>query len=188
MKKALIIHGAYGKPDENWIPWLKQELEKREYEVVIPRFPTPENQSLDSWSEIYKEYNQHIDTESILIGHSIGATFILSILEKRLRPVKGTFFVAGFISSLENEELNKINSTFYEKDFDWDTIKKNAGKVFIYGSDNDPYVSEQKIEELSQKLDAEPIIIEEAGHFNNDSGYTEFEDLLIDIISLENLE
>lgn len=26
MKKALLLHGAYGNPTENWFPWLQQKL------------------------------------------------------------------------------------------------------------------------------------------------------------------
>ena len=34
MKTALIIHGAFGSPTENWIPWLKAELEKTGHSQV----------------------------------------------------------------------------------------------------------------------------------------------------------
>ena len=52
MKNAIIIHGTYGNPDENWFPWLKIELEKIGYQVYVPTFPTPENQNLEAWLKI----------------------------------------------------------------------------------------------------------------------------------------
>ena len=56
MKNIFIIHGAYGNPEENWIPWLKTELERLGCNVSAPRFPTPENQSLENWTKIFNKY------------------------------------------------------------------------------------------------------------------------------------
>lgn len=36
MKKAILIHGWEGYPEEGWRPWLKGELEKHGFEVIIP--------------------------------------------------------------------------------------------------------------------------------------------------------
>lgn len=41
MANVIIIHGAYGNPEENWFPWLKKELEKLDCRVFVPKFPTP---------------------------------------------------------------------------------------------------------------------------------------------------
>ena len=79
--KAYIIHGAYGHPKENWIPWLKSQLEILGVKTVVPDFPTPESQSLESWNKVFEPHIATLDSESILIGHSIGSGFILSILE-----------------------------------------------------------------------------------------------------------
>ncbi len=46
MTNVFIIHGAYGHPEENWIPWLKSKLKELGYRVFVSKFPTPENQSL----------------------------------------------------------------------------------------------------------------------------------------------
>lgn len=39
-KQALILQGWYQKPNSNWYPWLKKELEKRGYKVFLPDLPT----------------------------------------------------------------------------------------------------------------------------------------------------
>ena len=57
--KFFIIHGSYGNPNENWFPWLKKELEKEGCIVFIPEFPTPENQSLKNWMEIFNDFYQN---------------------------------------------------------------------------------------------------------------------------------
>ena len=174
----IIIHGAYGSPEENWFPWLKSELEKLGHSVYVPRFPTPENQTLDKWFEVFEEYKQYLDEDSVLVGHSVGPAFILNVLERLNRPVKAAFLVAGWTGKLGLEEFDPINKTFCERDFKWENIKQNCKSFFVFSSDNDPYVPLDKGKELAENLDTELIIMEGAGHFNEKAGYREFPLLL----------
>lgn len=34
MKRAIIVHGFKGKPDTNWKPWLKRQLEEM---ALVPK-------------------------------------------------------------------------------------------------------------------------------------------------------
>jgi uncharacterized protein len=182
--KIIIIHGAYGNPEENWFPWLKKELEKRGHKVFVPEFPTPEGQYLGNWLEILHEYLQHIGPDTIFVGHSLGPAFIVTVLERLKRPVKAAFFVAGFIDVLDNKEFDKINKTFVKKQFNWDKIRANSKEFFVYASENDPYVPVRKTKELATKLGTKLIRVKKAGHFNAAAGYTKFERLLDDIMNV----
>lgn len=173
----IIIHGAYGNPEENWIPWLKSKLEKAGHNVLVPGFPTPENQNLENWLNVFNDYEKYLGDDSVLIGHSIGATFILTVLEHH--KAKAAFLIAGFAGPL-GIYFDKSNKTFYRK-FNWDKIKKNCRKFFIYSSDNDPYVPLEKGKELAENLECELKIVKDAGHFNEKAGYKEFQLLLEDI-------
>jgi serine hydrolase len=176
MKNAFIIHGAYGNPEENWSPWLTKELEKRGYTVTVPQFPTPDGQSLTNWMKAFASYKDKLTPDSLLIGHSIGVAFILSLLENLSQPVHGVFLVSGFISDLNNEQFDSINASFYKKSFQWDTIKNN--NFYIFHGDNDPYVPLEKAEELAEKLESNVIVIKDGGHLNNDAGFSTFPELL----------
>ena len=180
--KFFIIHGAYGKPDENWFPWLKKKLEEQGHEVYLPEFPTPKNQTLENWMEVFEEYLPKVDEETIFVGHSLAPAFILSILEKLNVQVRASFFVSGFIGLLGNNTFDEINESFVTKDFDWNRIKENCRKFYTYHSDNDPYVPLEKGKELEERLGAKFTLVEDAGHFNEKAGYTEFYRLLADII------
>ncbi|MCX6742574.1 MAG: alpha/beta hydrolase [Candidatus Pacearchaeota archaeon] len=184
MTKFFIIHGAYGNPEENWFPWLKEELEKQGDIVFVPKFPTPENQSLENWMKVLKDYEKFIDENTIFVGHSIGVAFILNILEKSNKKVKACFFISGFLSLLGNSVFDKINKTFIDKGFNWKKIKNNCNKFYIFHSDNDPYVPLKKAENLTNKLGTKVIIVKNAGHFNEAAGYKKF-DLLLDYIKKE---
>ena len=185
MRTAIIIHGTYGNPNENWFPWLKTGLEKIDYQVYVPNFPTPENQNLESWINVSSDFNKYIGPQTILVGHSLGAAFILSKLESLNLPIRAIFLVSGFLGLLGNQEFDNLNKDFTTKNFNWNKIKQNVQKIFLYHSDNDPYVPMEKAEELADKLNIRPIIIKGAGHFNEKAGYVEFSQLLSDIKSLD---
>lgn len=179
--RVLIFHGTGGHPQENWFPWMSEKLEEKGVEVIIPKFPTPEGQSLESWLNVLDQYKELIDEKSILIGHSLGGLFLLRVLERLEKPVKAAFFVAAPIG------VRPIK--FYESDekfspgflFNWDKIESNAQQFMVFHSGNDPYVSLGNGKELSERLGVSLTFIPNAGHFNAVAGYTQFEKLLDEI-------
>ena len=176
--KAIIIHGAYGSPEENWFPWLKRELEKLGFGVAVPEFPTPKGQTLVNWMKVLEKYESWFGEDLILIGHSIGPALILRKLEKVEKPVKAAFLVGGFARQIGDPRFDKINATFFEKGFDWAKIKGNCGHFEVFHSDNDPFVPLKIGEELAENLGVKITLVKGAGHFNRAAGYTEFPPLL----------
>lgn len=181
MSNIFIIHGAFGNPGENWFPWLKKELENIGHKVFVPKFPTPENQTLENWKNVFVKYEKFLDKDSIVIGHSLGSTFLLTILENLKEPIKASFFVAGFINLLGNPVFDEINKTFVNKNFDWQKIKQNCEKFYLFYSDNDPFIPIEESENLADKLDIKSLLVPNAGHFNKKVGFIKFELLLEDI-------
>ncbi len=169
MARILIIHGAYNNPRGNWFPWLKQELEKEGQAVDVPEFPTPVNQSLENWEKVMGR--QKLPDDAILVGHSLGAAFILSYLEKR--KARAAFLVGGFHKPL-GISLDKLNATFVEKEFNWSMMKENCSVRVCISSDNDPYIPLEVSKELARKFDAESIVVRGGGHLNKDSGFSTF--------------
>lgn len=178
MKNIFIVHGVGGHPGENWFPWLKEKLEKEDYKVIVPQFPTPKNQTLSEWLKVFEQYRKYITPETILIGHSLGVPFLLNVLEKM--KVKAAFFIGGFVGKAGNKFDNSMR-TFAQKTFDWEKIKKNCKNFIIFHSDNDPYIKLEKAEKLARFLGVEVTIVKGAGHFNSKSGYKTF-DLLLEKI------
>jgi predicted alpha/beta hydrolase family esterase len=173
-----IIHGTKGSPEGNWFPWLKSELEKLGCEVLVPTFPTPENQSLDTWLKVFDRYKSHIDKDTILVGHSIASAFILSAIQRQNTPVRAAFLVAGFISKLGIPDYDLLNNSFVTAELDWQKIRRNCRRFYCISSDNDPYVPISEGRNIVKKLGVELILLKNAGHMNSESGYTEFKFLL----------
>ena len=177
MKNVFIFHGTLGHPKENWIPWIKEELVKMGYKVFIPKFPTPNNQTLESWLNTLENYKEKLNHETMIIGHSLGGAFLLRVLEKSKIKINIACIIAAPIGILpiKNYEGDK---PFIEKPFNFEKIKKNANQFLIFHSDNDPYVCLANGEKLSKELKTNLNFISNAGHFNEAAGYIKFPELL----------
>ncbi len=175
MANVFIIHGSYGHPQENWFPWLKSELEKLDCKVFAPEFPTPEKQSLKSWLKVFEDYKQYLDENSVVIGHSTGCAFLLNVLEKSKSHIKAAFFISGFLKLKNNLEINK---SFTDRVFNWNKIKKSCKHFYVFHSDNDPHIPLHKAQKLAKTIGVNVILVKNAGHFNEKSGYKKFDLLL----------
>lgn len=180
MRTVFIFHGTGGNPEGNWFPWLKEALEKKELHVIVPKFPTPEGQSLASWIEVLNKYKEYINEETIFVGHSLGGMFLLKVLEQLEKPVYAAFFVAAPVG-VRPIKYYDSDYAFTQFQFDWDAITTKAEHFFVYHSDNDPYVSLGNGEALAKKLGVKLTFIPNAGHINAESGWTTFDKLLQDI-------
>jgi predicted alpha/beta hydrolase family esterase len=178
--KIVIFHGTGGSPEGNWFPWLKKELEKLGHEVYVPRMPTPEKQSVETWCEATQEQIPFwFGKDTILVGHSCGATWLCEVLSQpREEAVRASFFVSGFLDDLGNEWYDSRNHTFTHYPFDWKQARKMMGEAFVLHGDDDPYVPVAQAEKLAGKLGVKPIFIPGGGHLNAESGYMKFPELL----------
>jgi predicted alpha/beta hydrolase family esterase len=180
LANIFIFHGVNGYPDENWFPWLKRKLELLNHKIIIPQFPTPENQTLENWFKVFSLFEKYLLPGSILIGHSLGGTFLLRVLEKYKVKIARAFIVAAPIGILPIDDWENEMS-FYGSRFEWDTIINNCKSFYIFHSNNDHYVSVQNSKTLAGNLNGKLLIVPYAGHFNNASGFDKF-DLLYNIM------
>jgi predicted alpha/beta hydrolase family esterase len=51
MKRAYLIHGWEGNPENNWFPWLKSKLEEQGFEVSAPAMPNTETPNRTAWAK-----------------------------------------------------------------------------------------------------------------------------------------
>lgn len=177
MANIFIIHGTAGHPQENWFPWLSEELTKLGHRVIVPQFPTPENQTPETWFSVFEKYKNDFNEETILVAHSLGGAFALRILEKFDKKIKATFLVAAPIGIRPIKNWDG-DQPFIGKPFNWTKIKQNSKKITIFHSEDDQMISVGNGIELAKNLDAELIILSNAGHFNAKAGYVKFQLLL----------
>lgn len=176
-KNAFIFHGTAGSPEGNWFPWLKAKLEEQGVPTTVPRFPTPEGESLKAWLEVLDSQPQKITGDSLLIGHSKGGMFLLKLLEQQSTAVDTAIFVSAPVGErpILYYEADKEFSNF---EFDWNSIRGKAKRFVVYHSDNDPYVSLANGQRLAKELGVELTFIPRAGHINAESGFMQFPQIL----------
>lgn len=177
MKTAFIIHGTRGYPEENWFPWLKEKLNQYGYKTIIPQFPTPKHQTLKEWFKVFNKYKKYIDKNTIIIGHSLGGTFLLRILEKISTKIHTAVFVATPIG-IKPVKFYETDKPFIKQPFNWNKIKNSAKNFLVFHSKNDPFVAITNGEKIAKELDTKLISPKNAGHFNTKAGYLKFDLLL----------
>ena len=174
--RVIILHGARGGPDTNWFPWLQTALEAEGIEVLRPRFPTPEGQSLPAWLRIYDSAVEALPpAPTILVGHSLGCAFTLRVIERRKSPLAGVFLAAGFIGALNLADYDTINRSFFATHFDWPAIRARKGPAsHCWAGADDPYFPPSRSQEIATGLDAPLDIIPGGGHLNDESNFKTF--------------
>lgn len=181
MKNALILHGAGNDSSGNWFPWLKQELEKIGFKVWVPDLPNSDQPIQKDWLEAVSGWE--LNRESVLIGHSSGATLILRILERLPDNVEvnKAILVAGPLDKGSVEKFWPFKEDICKGRFDWKKIKTSAKEFILIYSDNDPYDCGQRHgEEIHKHLGGQLIIKKGQGHFNLERGekYRQFPEIL----------
>lgn len=183
MKKPrfVIFHGTGGNPNENWFPWLRNQLASKGFQVDVPTFPTPEGQTLTNWKAAFLNQIASVTDNMILIGHSMGVGMILRVLEETEQSVQAVFLVSGWDGLLGSSEFDPLIESFYTKPFDYTRIRQQIRAGFAYHGDDDPYVPLQMAQDLAHNLGIDLTVIPEGGHLNPEQGYLEFPRLLQDL-------
>ena len=191
MKNALILHGIGGNPGINWYSYIVDQAKKIGYQVSVPQLPSSDKPDLNLTYK-FLERAYVFDNDTVLIGHSSGASLALGILQ--LLPasivIRRTILVSGFIDTNLTLELHKyIPKSDYHKlfpqEWDWEKIKQSSGDFIIFYSLSDPFVQSRHAETMKEKLSGTLIEIPNALHFSVTSGgerFKQFPELLEKIL------
>jgi len=184
MPKAVLIHGWDGRPEEGWFPWLKEELEKLNFEVIVPFMPNPAIPRVEEWVDKVREAAGKIDKDTYFIGHSIGCQAILRYLETVEKKIGGAVFVAGWfeLSNLKTKEEKEIAQQWIEEPIDFKGIRNRTKNFSAIFSDDDLFVPLEKNKKIFKKeLNANIIIEHNQGHFSGSEGITEVPSVIWEI-------
>ena|SRR3989344_5779709 len=184
MKRAIIVHGWDGFPENHWFPWLKNKLEEKNFHVIVPQMPDPGNPKIEPWVSSLKKVVGKPDQETFFVGHSIGCQTILRYLEK-IHPetrVGGVLFVGGWVNlnpkAMEDGESKSIAKPWLIKNIDWKKVKLHCNKFIAIFSDNDPFVPVQDAQIFKENLNAKTIIVKRKEHFTKKGSLSDVPEVL----------
>lgn len=176
MNNYIILHGSFGSKSGNWFPWLEKELKSKNYQVEVPQMPVGVGiQNYDSWSNELSKLE--VNENTIIIAHSIAPIFICKYLITRKIKVKKLIFVCGFNNYLGiDKDFDSVNESMYIDNLE--EIKKYCDNIICYYSNNDPYVKYEVEKDFADTVSNKQYVINNGGHLNAESGYTEFKEIL----------
>lgn len=181
MQSLFIIHSFNGSTKKSFGPYLVDRCTSLGLNVIFPDFPTGEAANYNDWSKIIDQYllDGTLNSNSIIIAHSLGAHFIPKYIAEKGIKIKLYISCAGFINKTHEENtFDKIMGDFLpteaqiEKD-----ISLMKYRYAIY-SDNDPISSLKELEYYADKFNAEKVFIPNVGHLGPKSGIKELPEAL----------
>lgn len=180
-KRALLVHGWEGYPEEGWFPWLKAQLEQRGFLVRVPQLPHAEAPIIGEWLDrLEKDFGEPTE-QDILIGHSLGCQAIIRYLAGLQwdKHTAAMICVAGFFELVPlPADDQMIFQPWYDEPIDYGTVKKRSGRIIALFSDNDPWVPVENERLFRECLGAQTQILHNRGHFSGREGTTKLPELL----------
>ena len=136
MKNAIILHGISSKPSDFWFPYVGEQLRLRGYDVWTPSLPQPDAPDI-AVAVPFLLQSGTFTPETIIIGHSSGASLILSLLEQLSAPIACAILVAGFVERGGKRPDDAVKPSVDA--YDWPKMRGNAHRFYFIHSVNDPW-------------------------------------------------
>jgi predicted alpha/beta hydrolase family esterase len=167
-----------GHPSQGWKKTLGAVLGD-EYEVFLPRFPSPHNARYSEWKNSFEKLIPLIQDDVLLVGHSLGGSFLAKYLSENKFPkkIRATFLVAA-----PYDEDGDRSLASFTLPASLELFSTQSPQVFLYQSEDDPIVSFSELDKYKQCLpNAKVSVLHDRGHVIQ----SEFSEIVSDIRSLQ---
>ncbi|MBI2442610.1 MAG: class I tRNA ligase family protein, partial [Candidatus Levybacteria bacterium] len=179
---CIIVHGCPQSeadliPKENrWMNWLEKELVARGGKAVALEMPKPWEPKYSEWKKALEK--QNITKDTILIGHSCGAAFLIRWLLETKRKVKKLILVAPAKLPDPNgdKRIELYNFELPKK------VAKVANETAIFISNDDQrHLDSARL--YANALGARIVELKDKKHFvYRQTGFYEFPELLEEVL------
>jgi|GEM_PF-5230899 len=180
IKKVVLAHAWPADSTTAWYPKFKESLEAKGIELIIPALPNPEESTAQDWIQVLKNASANNPSETLLIGHSIGGTALLRMLESTDKQFAGLIMVSTAGFDLGYPALKD----FFEGEFNYNKVLENTQNITTFYSPNDQVLAPDPIKHANvflTNLNAKTIILNNRGHFAPFDNCTEIPELLEEI-------
>lgn len=187
MKNAVIVHGKLSKeryfdpsfPSSSnyyWLPWLQNQLIIQGVHAQTPEMPNAWAPSYDDWRQEFERYD--ITADTVLVGHSCGAGFVLRWLSEHTDVKVGkVFLVAPWLDPDKKESMGD----FFDFELDPELAQRADDLCVVYSNDEQSVLD--TIEIIRGRVPAIRFVeVANRRHFYDDATI-EFPELLEEIIA-----
>jgi len=188
-QKVLIIHGFEGESNSNWFPWLKRELEKQGFEVIVPDMPNAAHPKLEEWIAALEKITKDFDGNDIIIGHSLGGNAVLHLAERK--KIGSLYLIAPtppiqypksrwdwFRKEWPDSDIGALKK-FHDAEVNFAKVEDNSKRRVLILSDNDPYIPLES-QKLFDDKRWEKIVVHEKEHIQEPEFKELFDELIKD--------
>ncbi len=196
-KQVLVIHGGgFFDSREEYARSLKKETLKKEelltelpvgwketlqedlgsgFEVLRPTMPSKENAKYDEWKIWFEKCLPFIDSDYVLVGHSLGGIFLARYLsEEKLtcKPLGLVMVAAPYFEATKAKGKKSKGGFFVDKRLK--NISLNVSNIVIIQSDDDTIVPAAHALKFKKMLpQATLLMLKGKGHFFRGAKYPE---------------
>ncbi|OGG73069.1 hypothetical protein A3A38_01830 [Candidatus Kaiserbacteria bacterium RIFCSPLOWO2_01_FULL_53_17] len=166
------------RPKKDWKTSLPETL-GGEYDVLLPRMPNKNNARYLAWKLWFEKMIPFLNDEVILVGHSLGASFLVHYLSEEQFPrrIRATLLVAAPYSI----DMGAGTTPEFTAPDSLALLEKQGGKILLYHSKDDLVVPFSELAKYQKALpSATARAFNDRQHFNQES----FPELVADIQSL----
>lgn len=159
--------------NNHWLPWLQKQLTVNNILAQTIELPEPYEPVYEKWLKTFEQLD--IDQDTMLVGHSCGAGFLVRWLSEHEVNIGKVALVAPYL----NPNHDELATNFFDFTIDTNLVQKTKG-VAIFNSTNDDQEIRVSVEQLKKEvLGIEYVELIDKGHFTLSEMKTEkFPELL----------
>lgn len=187
MKQVLIFHGTCGEDEyyssdfpslsnSHWMPWLQKELLKKGYLAQTPEILYAFNPTYEKYSAEINRYQ--LDEETVLVGHSCGAGFLLRYLSENNVKLKKVILIAPWLDPLREQTTDMFEFKLNQN------LVNRSGQLVIYNSSNDDDSIKESLKIIQNEISGFKLKnFKNYGHFCYKDIGPQFPELLEEVLA-----
>ncbi|MBD3362419.1 class I tRNA ligase family protein [Candidatus Dojkabacteria bacterium] len=191
-EKVVQMHAWDSDPQAHFHSWVEKKLEKKGIKCVTPQLPKPVKPNFNEWVQTGADLLYENSENSILVGRSLSVWSALKVAEKKklrkLILLCPTLNIDSWYKRIEDvvdkkDVAESIINFVKNNKINFEAVERNVGEVVFFLSTDDPYIPLSETEEYIQKIFPCARIrrFRESGHFDAESGYNTFPELIEEI-------
>lgn len=179
MMNVYIVPGFEASPESHWFNWLNNQVQQQGATCETIAWTDSSQPDLALWNADLKQQLTRLNTETVIIAHSLGCLATLNTLSEQLNvnntKIKAIFWVAGFHENLLT--LPELNTFIQQSRVEQGLLRTYIQQRYVFFSTNDRFVPAPLSIRFGHSLNAQMIEVKQAGHFTSSDGYNEFPQL-----------